>query len=329
MPLLSDTDELETLSKLTPLLSQLGITRVANVTGLDRVGIPVAVCIRPHAKHLSVAQGKGLTWEEARISAIMESIEAYHAETPAPPDLVGTYQQLQSHVELLDLARLSGGFFQWNADRHSLEWLAAKELIHQRTIYIPRDIVCLDSSRCRPFGALFAVSSTGLAAGNTYEEAILHGLYEVIERDALWHWQRLPREVQMATSIAIDSMGTGASDGLIQQLLAAEFTIVIREITSTLGVPAYYCVIADADSIDSLGVFHGSGAHLDADVALAKALLEAAQSRLTYITGTREEIFPGYYAGISESCVPCAVPPTLTLPHKTGGGNSMSPPPVL
>lgn len=66
----------KTLQRLISVLPKVGITRVANITGLDCVGIAVATCIRPNAKHLSVAQGKGLSQQLAEISAIMEALEA-------------------------------------------------------------------------------------------------------------------------------------------------------------------------------------------------------------------------------------------------------------
>ena len=68
-------DALETLAWVQPLLPRFGITRVANITGLDRIGIPVWISVRPHGRSLSVAQGKGLTPELAQASAVMESIE--------------------------------------------------------------------------------------------------------------------------------------------------------------------------------------------------------------------------------------------------------------
>jgi ribosomal protein S12 methylthiotransferase accessory factor len=39
----------------------MGVTRIANVTGLDRIGIPVAIAVRPNSRSVSVAQGKGQT----------------------------------------------------------------------------------------------------------------------------------------------------------------------------------------------------------------------------------------------------------------------------
>ena len=58
-----------TLARIQPLLQHIGITRLANVTYLDEIGIPVYQAIRPNAKTLSVSQGKGLTRAHAAIEA--------------------------------------------------------------------------------------------------------------------------------------------------------------------------------------------------------------------------------------------------------------------
>ena len=63
-----------------PRLGELGITRVANVTGLDNLGVPVVMACRPMARTLSVFQGKGLTLVAARVSGEMEANESFHAE---------------------------------------------------------------------------------------------------------------------------------------------------------------------------------------------------------------------------------------------------------
>src|ERR1700742_693684 len=78
-------DPAHTLARVQPLLATMGITRVANVTGLDTIGIPVVMVCRPNARSLSVSQGKGLTLDAAKASGLMESIELYHAETITLP----------------------------------------------------------------------------------------------------------------------------------------------------------------------------------------------------------------------------------------------------
>jgi Cytidylate kinase/YcaO cyclodehydratase, ATP-ad Mg2+-binding len=70
----------ETWEWLRELLPRAGITRVADVTALDRIGIPVWQAVRPASRNLSVSQGKGATPEAARVSAAMEAVELWHAE---------------------------------------------------------------------------------------------------------------------------------------------------------------------------------------------------------------------------------------------------------
>jgi YcaO-like protein with predicted kinase domain len=61
-------------------MPQMGITRCTNVTGLDRIGIPVIVVCRPNSRPIAVSQGKGLTVDGAKVSGLMESAKTYHAE---------------------------------------------------------------------------------------------------------------------------------------------------------------------------------------------------------------------------------------------------------
>ena len=72
----------ETLGRIEPLTKAAGITRVADITDLDRIGIPVFSSIRPGAKEgaISIYNGKGASREQARVSAIMEAMERYSAE---------------------------------------------------------------------------------------------------------------------------------------------------------------------------------------------------------------------------------------------------------
>src|SRR6478736_5643799 len=75
-----------TLAAIRPIAETCGVTRLADITGLDTIGIPVFQAIRPLARSLSVSQGKGVTRVAARVSALMESIELHHAETVAPTE---------------------------------------------------------------------------------------------------------------------------------------------------------------------------------------------------------------------------------------------------
>ncbi len=67
----------KTLARLTPFFSAMGITRVANVTGLDNIGIPVVMVCRPNSRGLAVSQGKGLDLDSAKVSGLMEAAELF------------------------------------------------------------------------------------------------------------------------------------------------------------------------------------------------------------------------------------------------------------
>ncbi len=92
-----------TLARLKPYLSEMGITRLANVTGLDRVGIPVVMAMRPNSRSVAVSQGKGVDLEAAKASALMESVETWHAERIALPTLYGSVADLSGEAALADL----------------------------------------------------------------------------------------------------------------------------------------------------------------------------------------------------------------------------------
>src|SRR3954463_14012388 len=96
----------ETLARVPPLLPEMGITRIANVTGLDRIGIPVVMVCRPNARTLSVSQGKGLTLAAAKVSGVMESIELHHSEYIQNPLELGAERTMKSQRRVVDTALL-------------------------------------------------------------------------------------------------------------------------------------------------------------------------------------------------------------------------------
>jgi YcaO-like protein with predicted kinase domain len=73
----------------------MGITRIANVTGLDSVGIPVVMVCRPNSRSVAVSQGKGIDLGSAHASGLMEAAELYHAETITLPMRLATYEELR------------------------------------------------------------------------------------------------------------------------------------------------------------------------------------------------------------------------------------------
>ncbi len=96
----------ETLARLRPLLPSMGITRIANVTGLDRTGIPVVTACRPNARSVSVSQGKGLSLDAARASAVMEAVEGWHGEHIVKPLKLASLAEMRREHAVVDVTQL-------------------------------------------------------------------------------------------------------------------------------------------------------------------------------------------------------------------------------
>src|SRR4026208_580587 len=84
----------ETGARLRKHFRRRGITRLAEVTGLDRIGIPVCMAVRPNSKTLAVSQGKGLSDAAAQASAIMEAAEVATAERLTIPVHLASMREL-------------------------------------------------------------------------------------------------------------------------------------------------------------------------------------------------------------------------------------------
>jgi YcaO-like protein with predicted kinase domain len=288
-------DSNDTIKHLLSLQERLGITRIADLTRLDRLGIHVISCIRPRAKHLSLSQGKGLNREQAIISAMMEAVEIYHFENPPRSDFSGSYQSLQSNHHLLSPSCAERSDFD-GADLETVhfDWIKATNLLNQETVYLPQVLSKLDSSIPQPHDAFFRVSTNGLAAGMTMDHAICHSLCEIIERDSLSIWQKIDHQEKSKTLLDQSSINIPALDPFFQQAAHEHIEIQLWEITSPLGLPAFHCTVLDA-SLGGLGISSGTGAHYDKTEALLRAVTEAAQDRLTLITGNRDDLLPLYY----------------------------------
>jgi YcaO-like protein with predicted kinase domain len=285
-------DPAETLRDYGRHLVDFGITRLANVTGLDRIGIPVYQAIRPNARSLSVSQGKGLTALAAKASAMMESIENWHAERPIGPLRYESVAALAASEALIDVDQLPlrpGGVLRRDLP---MLWIEGRDLLTSRPVWVPFEFVHMNT--VLPVGAAltFFNSSNGLASGNHLLEATLHALYEVIERDAISLWRLQSQDDREAGRIDPDTVEDGDCRALVERFRRAGISLALWEITSDLGIPCYACVVADdPDTLGGQypGIDWGYGCHLSAEIALGRALTEAAQSRVTVIAGGRDD----------------------------------------
>lgn len=277
----------QTVRNCEPHLARAGITRIADVTGLDRIGIPVVMAIRPNSRSVAVSAGKGLTSDAAVASGMMEALECFHAENILLPLFKGTAAEFDNACPLSDaLPRYSSA----RPISGQLVWIESVSLIDGRHSLVPLELISADFTlpTLPGFGA-FLQSTNGLASGNCREEAVLHALCEVIERDSMALWQRCSAGERARTLIDEQAVSDPNVKALVERLNAANFEVAIWDVTTEIGVPVFHCALLDRwDREGHHGT--GSGCHPNSAYAMQRALLEAAQVRLTYVSGARDDI---------------------------------------
>ena len=289
-----------TLERIRPHLPKAGITRVADITGLDTLGIPVAVAMRPASGTLAVEGGKGVTLEAAFTSAAMEAIERYVAEEDPVVDLEAAVGEVRERLPVaadafptLRAASVS--------DRMLYPWSTMRDLRTDREWLAPADLVGLP---IYTDGLLFrhpwASSSNGLASGNHLLEALCAGLYEVIERDAVTCWQVAARTGD-TRSLLLDPAtirGEVVVD-LLERLDACGVSVQLFWCPTDIGVPTFVCYVVD-DQHGS-GIYKGYGCHLDPEIAMVRAVTEAVQARTIFVAGARDDLPRSAYSVLKRS----------------------------
>jgi YcaO-like protein with predicted kinase domain len=287
-----------TLGRLSGLLPVMGITRIANVTGLDCIGIPVVMVCRPNSRALAVSQGKGLDLDSAKASGLMESIESYHAERVHLPIKFASYNELKFTHKLIDVQKLPRPKHSRFHDDLSLPWIEGEDLIGGGRCWLPFEAVHTDFRLPPQSGSgAFFHSSNGLASGNDWLEAVSHGICELVERDSTSLWYAKNSEARARTRLDVRSIDDPDCIDLLDRYRRAGVAVAVWETTSDVGLPSFDCLIIERnlDRIRPLAAAFGAGCHVVREVAFLRALTEAAQSRLTSISGSRDDRDRGMY----------------------------------
>ena len=272
-----------------------GITRVANLTGLDRTGVPVVMVCRPNARSSAVFNGKGADVDTAKAAGLMEAVETWHAENVRLPLQFSSAADLSGRLNLVDiegLPRQPGPSF----DPHRpMLWVEGRNLMDDGSIWLPFEIVHADSRMSGPpMSGCFSMGTNGLASGSTFLGAVSHALCELIERDATALWRQSTPGEQDERRLDLATVDDANALAILDRLRKAELEVGVWEITTDVGVCGFQCFVVDAAGESGhLGV--GAACHTSRGAALQRALLEAAQVRTTYIIGSREDIEPADY----------------------------------
>lgn len=266
-----------------------GVSRLADITRLDSIGIPVFQAVRPWGRGLSVHQGKGLTANAAKIGALMEAVESDHAEKFEGGKRAWAFDDLPTDERAPTMADFAADRAIAPSPLEPMFWAPAERLAGAATIWVPFDFVSLDFSRDGDLR--LDRSSTGLGAGRDREAAAMVGVLEVIERDAFRAWRVTSAEDRTMDRINIDSIPYEWFRNLIGNLEIIGIKLSIYNIASIINLPVFVAELVD------FGVGNGQRARAlgvacrtTAEEALMRSVVEAAQSRLTSISAVRDDI---------------------------------------
>jgi ribosomal protein S12 methylthiotransferase accessory factor len=158
-----------------------------------------------------------------------------------------------------------------------IEWSPVWSLSRQEVRYLPTAFCYYDCPQ--PIEHRFCIAdSNGCAAGNTVEEAILQGFLELVERDsvALWWYNRVRRP-----GVDLKSFDEPYLQTLADSLSSHQREMTVIDLTSDLEIPVFAAWSRNIGAGPEQ-IIMGFGAHLDARIALLRAVTEMNQM-LSYI----------------------------------------------
>jgi ribosomal protein S12 methylthiotransferase accessory factor len=133
---------------------------------------------------------------------------------------------------------------------------------------------------------IFQSNTNGLASGNKIEEAVFHGMMEVVERDA---WSIFESKRQQKPEISCENTDNEIIINILAMFKEAGINVKLIDLTADIKITTVAAVSDDTILKDPALLTLGVGTHLDPEIAVIRALTEVAQSRATQIHGTRED----------------------------------------
>ena len=281
----------ESLNKLTraELLRHFLISRVGDITGMDTIGVPIFTAIRALSKTIAIHAGKGMNPRLSRAGAIAEAIEFEAAEHPHGKAVVAQAIQIPAE-ERLDIIDCFPARSSVVSDFTPLAWEEATNIQNGSVKLIPSDLIWMVNRIEQQPLLYLQTGSNGLATGGTLEDAILSGLYEILERDA-WtlHQFLVDNYGYISQRIPLVSLPEPI-EGLVRKIEATGSRLHLFDYTNDYRIPVINATILDLSG-NCAGMFAGYGCHLNAEVAAIRAITEAIQSRAGYISGARDDLF--------------------------------------
>jgi len=239
----------------------------------------------------SLSAGKGMTAAQARTSALCEALERYSGVFQGDePRRRACLQRLgEQAIDPRACLNFSNQQYRdrakWNArdsrysripmpfdEQREIDWTPAWSLTNKCLKYVPT-AYCYYGYPAEADHDFCRADSNGNAAGNTLEEAVLQGFLEVVERDAvaLWWYNRARRP-----SVDLGTFREPYFGALREYYASIDRSLDVLDITTDFGIPAF-AAVSSFKGGNRAGLLLGFGCHLDAKLAIGRALTEMNQ----------------------------------------------------
>lgn len=305
------------LNRVLPYLADYGITRIADLTYLDRLGLPVHTAYKPMGLSLSSGSGKGLTAVQSRLGAAMEAIEQTYWETTTLTTIHGSRIDLERMglvtVDGDDLVRPLGSIW---SEHLPIHWTPMYDLVSGNEVWVPcESVMCGTRPGMEGFSFLgvFTSSSNGLASGFHVADALVAGLTEVLERDGVTI-AKVTRSESVDTDELVARVG-GDVAPYVEHLTSHGVRLGLTDATSEAELPTYIATLWDLED-PRIGTFSGYGTGFDEHRALVRAITEAVQSRGLISAGARDDQY-AIDRRAARRRISCAVPSTNSTKKAT------------
>jgi YcaO-like protein with predicted kinase domain len=261
------------------LFDNFGITRISDLTGLDVIGVPVWSSTRPIAHTITFSGGKNLNPTLAKAGAIAEGIELSIFEKHHEPQIHGFYPpRVLQELPIRKGFEIGGG--------HKFPGEIVTHYMSGADVFFPSDLIWLN---VRKETSAFQRNSNGQAIGSSMEDAIVQGLYECVERDAMTIRAEAQKEFGVFAPRIDLSNAVGSVKTLIDICAKAGLKIYAFCLTFDIRVPSVNVFLVDPSGYYMPTV--GMGTSIWDSVAIERAIMEAIQGRLVYISGGRDDIY--------------------------------------
>ena len=315
-----------TLNKAIHICQRIGVTRLADITNMDRLAIPNYSAVLPGTEdYIWVYSGKGNTRQHAKASALMESIERYCSlpcSNHGRPYIRGSFEELSKTYTLVHPDDVTEPLnFQYQ-ENMVMDFLKGFELMTEEEILVPAPLVLFRYSPSPPSVNPFAFHHTnGLASGNVLEEAVCHALCEVVERDAIslaeiraraipfhllktiennlrqsgYIFSSVPQDrfvddYTIYRDVDVSEAKYEKIQKLTRKFQQSDLPLIIKDITSDIGIPSFAASSIEWISHDYGYLAEGHGTHPDTRIALSRAITEVSQTRAANIQGARDDL---------------------------------------